>query len=254
MIDYASVFTNVNGSFPTITGKNATGAGATDGTEFIAAFVDDGWGRYQALMSRAGLTPDGVTESTTNSQHIESLKKGFNLGAGYIVSYNKAGTPAANGDRLLLLTGQGITRANYPELDDACYVGDANNAAVAAAGGAFFRADNSDGSSPNITGIYLILPDLRGRVLRGLDVGALVDPDGASRVLGDEQEDAFQLHQHSYGDPRIGYVASGTLNAMGVNPDTDLDTDDYVSDGGGTPRVTSETRMANVSTNWAITY
>jgi len=262
MIQY-STLTNVTGSFPNYTGKNATGAGATDGTPFVAAFIDDIWGRFQALMDRADLTPNAITESASASQHIDSLKKGFALGAGYVVQYMKADSPATNGDRVLLLTGQGILRASYPELDAAVYVGDANNAAVAAAGGAFFRADNSDGSSPSTTGVYLIMPETRGRVPRGDDAAASVDPDGASRYLGDNQADAFQGHKMGIEDGS-GNVFVSTNQALTGSTDRVVGTGSpansiraagFFTDGtNGTPRIDEETRMANFQTKWAITY
>ena len=259
MIQY-STMGNVNGSFPNYTGKNASGAGAIDGTPYIASFIDDIWGRIQAIMDRAGLTPDGVTESVTNSQHIEALKKGFATGAGYIKPYCKAGTPLANGDRLLLLTGQGVLRANYTELDAAVYVGDGNNSAVQAAGGKFYRATDAAGTMPSITGVYLILPDLRGSVLRGLDIAASIDPDGASRKLGDFQRSAMWGHQHGYkfgsgtdvADSGIGFTGNSTgglstaLDKLVRNP-----TPDGVN---GTPITSSESRGANVSINFGITY
>ena len=52
------------------------------------------------------------------------------------------------------------------------------------------------------------IPDLRGQFLRGLDTAASVDPDGASRTLGHEQDDAVQQHKHA---TNYNTAASGNL-------------------------------------------
>lgn len=262
MIQY-STLTNVNGAFPNYTGKNASGAGATDGTPFIGAFVDDLWGRFQDMMDYAGLTPDGVTEATGTSQHMEALKKGFALGAGYTVMYNKSGTPVANGDRVLLLTGQGVLRSSYTELDAATYVGDGANIGVGSMGGAFYRADDAAGTSPNVNGIYLILPDYRGRVPRGEDIGSTVDPDGAGRFLGDHQADAMQRITGTFsfdiaakgGTGAFGQGSTTTSNTTtGVNNDL-FNFDNQNSTSPNQAKTDDdETRMANVMARFAITY
>jgi hypothetical protein len=249
MIDISVVFANSVGSFPNFSGKNATGAGATDGTEFIAALIDNWmWGPAQALLDHESITPNGVTEAAGASQVLDAVQKLFP--PGMVAEWNLNADPGTTGHRFLLLNGQGILRANYADLDANVYVGDGNNATAAA----YYHADDAAGTIRNTTGVYLILPESRGYTTRGLDLAASVDPLGASRSLGDNQLDALQLHQHSYGDTRIGYVATGGLNAMGVNPDTDLTTSLYQTDGGGTPRTSSETRMVNRSTQFAIRY
>lgn len=75
MKDYSVLVTNTNGSiFPNTEAVNASGPTATDGTEFIKAFIDDQWGHNQALMSDAGITPDGIQESAAASQRLTALK------------------------------------------------------------------------------------------------------------------------------------------------------------------------------------
>ena len=270
MLNFFTFFTNTNGlTFPDTLSINASGPSATDGTEFVKGMIDDIWGWYQAMLDYAGLSPSGVSEGPGASQMLEAIGKGFGVGPGMGVTYWKDGDPSVNGDRVLLLNGQGILRANFVELDAAVYVGDGNNAAVAAGGGYFYRADDAAGTSPNIAGIYLILPETRGYVLRGLDSAASVDPDGASRFLGDAQLDAFQGHRFYngiadqvaelmvYGTtasevPGVstaqasGAVGVGTLQGLTSLPKTDGTS--------GTPRTDSESRMTNVSTAHAITY
>jgi hypothetical protein len=137
---------------------------------------------------------------------------------------------------------------------------------VAAAGGGYFRADNSDGSSPSTTGIYLILPESRGYVPRGLDTAATVDPDGASRYLGDIQLDAYQGHYHtvnaSVGGNELVYKVNNVSTGAGLNvPEGalagagDIDARENVTDGtNGTPRIDSESRMTNFSTKFVVWY
>ena len=75
MIDYAAIFTNFSGAFPNITAINASGGGATDGTEYIKACIDDLWGENQAVMDFAGFTPTGVAEATGLSQRLDAILK-----------------------------------------------------------------------------------------------------------------------------------------------------------------------------------
>lgn len=188
MINYLASFVNTDGaSFPDTLGKNATGPAATDGTEFVKLFIDDLWGARQALMDYSGLTPDSVTEAPDTAQVLEAWRRAFG-GPGEVVQYMKNDDPSVNGDRILLLNGQGVLRASFPLLDAATYVGDGDNASASA----FFRADDAAGTSRNIVGIYIILPETRGYVPRGLDLAASVDPEGASRDLGNNQADATQ--------------------------------------------------------------
>ncbi len=76
MKDYKTVFVNTDGvNFPDTAGVNASGGGATDGTEFVKLFVDDLWGAAQAIMDFAGFTPSGVDESATVSQRLQAILK-----------------------------------------------------------------------------------------------------------------------------------------------------------------------------------
>lgn len=256
MIDRSIVFNNYLGaSFPNFAGKDASGAAAVDGTEWLAAFVDNwAWGWEQALLDYEGFTPNGVTEAAGTSQILDAIQN--ILPPGMVVEWNLNTDPATYGARFLLLNGQGILRANYPELDTNNYCGDANNAAVAAAGGGYFRADDAAGTTPNITGVYLILPESRGYTTRGLDLAASVDPSGASRVLGDNQQHAFMDHGHSL-RVEIDFAAGGTSRShcrSSSSPKTGYGENATENVGVGTPIVSSETRMANRSTQFAVRY
>jgi hypothetical protein len=259
MINYLASFVNTNSvAFPDTEAINATGPSTTDGTEFVKIMIDDEWGARQALMNYAGLTPDGVTEADGTSQFVEALGL-IGPGAGIGSEWSLASDPAVTGHRALLRQGQGILRASYPDLDSAVYVGDGNNAAVAAGGGAFYRADNADGTSPNIAGVYLILDDYRGVVDRGLDPAASIDPDGAGRFLGDLQIDAFQGHRMTslsgFQFVTIGGTGSYFPVTGGSASSFDNSTGNPVTDTvNGTPRTSSESRMYNRSVKKVIWY
>lgn len=192
MKDYATI-ANTLGTFPNVTGKNASGGAATDGTPYIRQFIDDLWGFSQALMNDAGLTPDGVTESSTASQRMKAIRRVTGHPGEVIAWMGDAADPSSSNIRLLPLNGQGVLRASYTLLDEATYVGDPDNPTAPA----FYHADDAAGTIRNTTGAYLILPDLRGYFLRGLDTAAAVDPEGASREIGDAQDQDIINHNHS---------------------------------------------------------
>lgn len=266
-----TIYTYGSGTFPNFIATNSTGAATQDGTEIIA----EGWnnfilGPWQALFDYAGITPDGVTEAAGSSQWLECIQKAFGVGPGKLVGWWLADDPSVTGDRVLLLQGQGILIANYPELTGAVYVGDGNNTAVAAGGGKFYKSSDSAGTIPDIAGTYLQLPDLRGYVLRGLDVAGSVDPGGASRFMGDTQLDASQGWQAGgvtgtatywgrvAADNQYTVGSSNTTYGLIYYKTTFQGTSAMITalnDGtNGTPRKSSETRMINVSIQWGITY
>jgi len=260
-LDSNVAFVNTDGvSYPDNAAVNATGPTETDGTEFVKIMVDNYmFGPQQALLNYAGLSPNGISEEDGNSQTLESLQKAFSH-PGELVTWFGNSDPGALGLRVLLLQGQGVLVANYPELTTAVYTGDGTNATA----GAFFRADDAAGTIRNIAGAFLIMAEARGAVIRGLDDTALIDIDGAgTRLPGDFQDDAFQGHYHnfsqngapaaiynlvsnagSFGGITVGTTATG--NTLGIHgPSTGID---------GTPRTTDQTRMKNISAHLAIRY
>lgn len=267
MIDYFSSFTYTNGAaFPNTLSVNATGAGTGDGTEIIKLLVDDIWGARQALMDAAGLTPDSVTEAPSTSQLLDAIRK-ISGSPGEGVIWWKDDDPAVSGDRVLLLNGQGILRANYPELDAAVYVGDSANSTASA----FYHADDSAGAVRNTTGIYLILPDTRGYVLRGLDIAASVDPDGASRDLGSIQDFAiddisgkFEIYKTHVAvtydtilnetGPFAVTTATSTTNPRITATFEIADFTRVTFDPSTVTNQSTETRMTNIATKFGIRY
>lgn len=255
MIDYAATFTNYSGSFPNIEAVNVSAPGAGDGTEFVAALVNDIWGRAQALLDYAGLTPDNVQEAPDTAQILTALSRGYGIGPGIGVIYWKNGTPAANGDRVILLQGQVIEISSYPLLAAAVYVGDANNATAPA----FYKTSDSGGTTRSTSGAYLVLPDARGLTLKMLGNATI---NGRTKVgptaLGEKQEDQMQGHWHAlirtqytgaYGGS--AGILNGTNNFDGANG---MVSDPYPDGTNGDPRTGANTRDSSIGTNFGITY
>ena len=263
MINYKNTFVNTDGvNFPNTKTVNATGAGTGDGTELTKPYGDNLWGITQALLDAAGLTPDNVTEAPGTSQILDAIRK-ISGSPGEGVIWWKSVDPAVSGDRVLLLNGQGILRANYPELDQAVYVGDVNNPTASA----FYRANDAGGAVRNIAGIYLILPDTRGYVLRGLDVAASVDPDGASRDVGSIQNFAIEnitaevqilgcLTGSALGNSAGALsIAAGTSIPNRFTTTTDTAArQKLLLDASLAVNTATETRMVNIATKFGIRY
>lgn len=266
-LDAEASFTNTNNvAFPDTEAVNATGASATDGTEFVKVMIDNYmFGRQQALLNHVGITPDGNSEADGASQEIEALQRmGMYPGQFTISAWND--DPATLGIRVLMLQGQGIVRANYADLDAAVYVGDGDNATASA----FYHADNSDGSSRNTAGAYLILPDARGQAIRGLDTAAAVDPDGASRDLGSLQLDQMQqitgdveLRAASGGGPivtdengafTIDIDGGTSQTGLGIVGALTADILNFDSADSPSSRTGTETRMTNIAADIGIIY
>ena len=264
MIDLSTI-ANTSGAYPDVVGVNTSGPTTVDGTPYIKAFIDDLWGANQALMNHAGLTPNAVTESSSASQRLTALHN-VTIGPGCIVAWCGANAdPNTDGRRMIQLNGQGILRASYSDLDDICYVGNGNNATASA----FFRADDAGGAVRNIAGIYLILPDLRGYTIRGLDTAATVDPDGASRDIGSTQDWAISEHEHYVWDPdttRIGRTEAIDWDLTSVDEyaiSMDISAEANTELMAQTIPITSvpalnqssdESRMTNIAAIWVITY
>ncbi len=273
MIDYETGFVNTDGApFPNTLAINATAPGAGDGTEFVALLVNDIWGRVQAIMDYAGLTPDGVMEAPGTAQIIEALCKGLGVGPGMGVTYWKNDTPAALGDRVLLLQGQVILIATYPLLAAAVYCGDANNATAPA----FYKTSDAGGTTRSTTGAYMVLPDTRGLSLKGVGNATVnTRTKTGPAALGEVQEDQMQGHKvlvvngNTIGSYAGGLSASqgiayiletGTagedyrLTGTATTPDRGLSSIPVTDGTNGTPRTGANTRDSSIGTNFGITY
>lgn len=167
--------------------------------------------------------------------------KGVGIGAGLLTTSVFAAAAAMN----IFSPGQTISSAQINE-----------NFAIAAPEGAvmaFYLADCPNGwavaDGTNGT------PDLRGRFIRGLDLGAGVDPDSGTRTLGSLQADAFQGHYHNRnsfnGTEQVLRTETGSAFMFGGGPHHII----YLSTTGrvvddpsyGPARVGDETRPTNVA-------
>jgi hypothetical protein len=141
---------------------------------------------------------------------------------------------------------------------------------------AFYHADDAAGTSRNTAGIYLILPDFRGKFVRGLDPLGVIDQDGPTRTMADDQVDAFQNHNHVVGDvPSNKYQLSGVFGNTGGSPNVSViglagtmasateeasavEIGENINAGFtnivGIGRVRLETRPYNVAVDWGIWY
>lgn len=160
---------------------------------------------------------------------------------GAILPFGGASNPPAG---WLLCDGAAVSSAQYPDL-------------FAALGNAW--GDGGDGTGPLFN-----LPDLRGRFLRGVDMGSGRDPDRAGRLaaapganagdqVGSIQNHAFTTHQHSYVDYRFDYeCCSGGPHIGGGDP---ASYDGHESSGNTNPVGDStETRPVNAYVKFIIKY
>ena len=268
MRKYVVSVNNATGTFPGTVAQNVSAPGEGDGTEFVAATVDDTWGFHQALLDYAGLTPDAVTEAPGTSQMVEALKLCFGH-PGEVVMWHGVEDPnTEHGCKLLPLEGQCIKARDYADLFGAVYVGDGNNATYPA----YYRCDNVNGTNRNVTGIYLRLADTRGMFVRGYDATGENDPDGASRLFPggmtaqpqnlDSQPCSMQEHDHriktddgNYANTSVSYTMTpapgGTLLFVAEVAATDaLETQALL----GVATDADETRPINVQVQFCIRY
>ena len=202
------------GTFPSVTAKNCSGAGATDGTPAIQEWVNNFWGHMQTLLNRVGMTPSAVLEAwgaenafahaapgeatirRTAGQVLTAMQMMFSS-PGELVLWCRSQAPGTVGARVLLLQGQTIAVASYPDLCNAVYCGDAVNNT---AGVPFYLSSDSGGVTRATTGTYLTLPDARGVTLRGIAGDTSRDPNALTRgggtPNGSIELDALQGHYH----------------------------------------------------------
>jgi hypothetical protein len=144
-------------------------------------------------------------------------------------------------------------------LDGRCatYVGDPDNPTASA----FYHADDAAGTIRNTTGIYLILPDERGYFLRGLDTSGTIDPQGATRDIGDTQDDDIEAHKHDiseytpsqtklFGNDAAGYSGGTGFTALDSAFPVEVVADSIISPSGNH----DETRAKNSACRWCIRF
>jgi len=273
---------NQGGAFPNTRAVDSSGPLAADGSEFIKEVLDDVWATKQAELDFYNNSPNGNPNDTGVDVNFAPISQPLaqqylnyqTPGAVVPIFWNPALDPVILGGtlgfdiRIIILQGQGLDRSppDFRMLDSLLYVGNAANATA----DSFFRADNANGTSRNVTGQFLILPDARGQFLRGDDPGALVDPDGASRIPGSKQLDAlqdfsgnFEIRDHQ-GSLNVVFnaedafsiaQAGGAAGAAGITSSgAGLPTDqiNFNASGDASARTSSESRAVNLSVRWGI--
>jgi len=196
MKKFEDITTVTTGTFPDTKSVASSTPSTPDGTPYLKALLDETWGWMQAMLAKAGITPDGIVESAAvGSQVAQSIQKI----AGYpgemvpwMGSNFAASDPTALGIRLLPMEGQTILIADYVDLDAVCYVGNSANLTAPA----FFRTSDAGGTSRNANGPYFNIPDMRGYFVRGYDPSGIIDPDSFNHVVGSIQDDILQTHEH----------------------------------------------------------
>lgn len=257
-------------NYPLGSARDVTTPGDGTGTPWIQDIVNDIFGWQQELLDKSGIsvigagTPDRVGAS--DYYNAGRLTSGY---PGTIVPLAINADPATLGLRVLILDGSGVLVTAYGDLTDNCYVGDSLNGLAAS----FYRATDAAGTTRSTTGSYLILPDCRGRVLRGLDPTGTRDPDGAIRNVADYQSDAVQKHNHMVTLQAIpnwfdtSPVSTGLdkdvarLQSTKSNANVEASAVDIGEEISGvaasvvpTGRVDVETRSKNMSVNWGVWY
>lgn len=289
---YDEITDNNNGAvFPNTRAIDSSGPLIPDGTEIIEGVIDDVWLEKQALLSFYNYPPNGLEDTAgifpaaigglPDSQPLAVQYMNYAT-PGTIVNWASDLDPALVGAtlgleiRLILLHGQGVDIgvADFAMLDAITYVGDPDNATA----DAFYHAVDALGTIRNTGGNYLILPDVRGYSFRALDPSGLIDPEGAGRIVGSKQDDAFQEFEAFFHILRSQVAANGNViddtgvpgftnlqNAFGVpTPSRRFDVinqsgqnmDRIILNTATIPtlKTSSETRAKNIATHFAIHY
>jgi len=207
MIAYETGVGSVIGTFPNTAAKNSSSAGATDGTPLVAEVYNEIWGFTQVALNLAGLTPNGLTDSITNSSQLLQALQALTGPPGTYVLIAVA-DPASIGLRAIIPVGQTLTIANYADLVAATYIGDGNNSNTAYQ--YFYKCSDAGGSTRATAGPYFRLPDLRGTFLRVLDAGASRNPNGNVDFIGNYRGDAIGPHTHTIPN----YQAAGNSSTI----------------------------------------
>lgn len=147
-----------------------------------------------------------------------------------------------------------ITQAQY-----ACVIGDVKssvltqaqfNSVMGAASSSWLLCDGQSCAGTayaTVTG-ESVVPDMRGQFMRGLDTTGTVDPDGATRSLGDSQAGEVESHTHTYDDVGSANSTGAAVAGYSAGPyQFKLQVGDVSGATGG-----DETRPTNVCVNYFI--
>lgn len=174
---------SITGSLKLLTGSVTAAKLATDSVTTIK--IQDNAVTEPKILDGAVTTSKIDDEAVTTAKLAPSAITAVASPTGSITAFGADTAP----DGWLLCDGTAVSRTTYSAL-------------FAVIGESFGQGDNV--STFNV-------PDLRGRFLRGIDDGAGVDPDAASRTamatggatgdaVGSVQDSAFQSHGHNVSD------------------------------------------------------
>jgi len=185
-----SLIPNRNGNYPSVKAINTTTGTSTDGTQITYEMWSDIWGFFQALTESGSITPSGDIETYDSSQLLQAIQH-ISGAPGEIVPYvgNSLIGPGADGRRLLECSGQAVAISLYQDLSDATWVGTSYNHMA----DAFYRTSDSAGTIRANDGVYLVLPDIRGRFLKGI-------PPVGFHLPGEEEDETVKAHSHQVSD------------------------------------------------------
>lgn len=278
-LNFASKYpTKTNGAnppaYPWGSARDVTVSGDRTGTPWTADVLNDFWGFASAVYVSGDITPDNDPEQANDSEIFLGLQRSCGH-PGEVVAWTGPTSYLTSGKiRLLPLTGQVVTIADYSQLCAAVYVGDGNNPTAPA----YYKTSDAGGTTRSTSGSYMVFPDLRGYVLRGLDTAAAVDPDGAGRAVGDVQQWAMRKHNHwvwkEASDYLDGNNMKGGTGCAGATTQAVLwvngaqSNSEIVADGIPTSQVygyinywipsskqsADELRMINSAVHWCIRY
>lgn len=144
-------------------------------------------------------------------------------------------------DGYLYADGSGILRATYSALADLLYCGDDDNPTADWG----YRCTNANGTGRSTSGAYIVLPDLRGQFVRGLDDDAGIDVD---RSLWDLQLGSIASHTHEYQVATSPTTPGGNAAAGGTSSNTSEGSIHTLATGD------TETRPTNLALMFCIKY
>jgi hypothetical protein len=180
-------------TFPNGKGVNSSGGGATDGYAYIASSVsvNETAGFFQAVLNRAGMIPNGITEAAGASQVLDGILNIICAQPGLVIKWGYNDDPAVLGMKAALLQGDLLLASAYPKLVANMWVGSGLNATA----NAFYRT-NSDDTVRSDTGTHIKLLDARGLGWKALG-NAIVNGRTKFGPVNkwDIQEDRFQAWQ-----------------------------------------------------------
>lgn len=232
------------------------GSSANPGVAFT---TDTDTGVRRSGANEFTIVCGGVDIATFSSAGF-SLLTGAIAGAGSVIPGEIKmwpGPTAPTGYRIC--DGTALLIATYPTMAANIYVGNTLNATALWG----YRCTNpADATNTRSTaGTYIVVPDLRGEFVRGLDNGRGID---AARALASLQAQAIQTHNHSVNDPGHFHNWGNTAQAQGLA----VGTTGSFSQGGTPPGElntasattgisigstgSAETRPRNVSINYII--